>query len=138
MMEFDFMGSIGWRDVVLLAAAVTGVYLVLSVMRLFEMCAGRRDSADLRVAGTRLDEPVLRLTTTGNMPPRYDGAIGLPQQGLLVTGIAAQRNYWSLRHLRRRSGTVSCAGVQGSGFEQYRQDENRHERITDFATRSYG
>ncbi|MCX7156271.1 MAG: hypothetical protein NTW45_07500 [Rhodocyclales bacterium] len=43
MMNFALLAGIGWRDVVLLLAAMTGVYLVLSVMRLFEMAAKRRD-----------------------------------------------------------------------------------------------
>lgn len=42
MMHAAFMAGIGWRDVVLLLAAMTGVYLVLSVMRLFEAAAKRR------------------------------------------------------------------------------------------------
>ncbi len=45
MMHLAFLAGIGWRDVVLLLAAMIGVYLVLSVMRLFEMAAKRRDSA---------------------------------------------------------------------------------------------
>lgn len=44
MMHAAFLAGIGWRDVVLLLAAMTGVYLALSVMRLFEMAAKRRDS----------------------------------------------------------------------------------------------
>jgi hypothetical protein len=44
MMHAAFLAGIGWRDVVLLLAAMVGVYLVLSVMRLFEMAAKRRDS----------------------------------------------------------------------------------------------
>lgn len=44
MMHLAFLTGIGWRDVVLLLAAMTGVYLVLSVMRLFEMAARRRGS----------------------------------------------------------------------------------------------
>jgi len=45
MMDFDLMGGIGWRDVVLLAAAMIGVYLVLSVMRLFKVAGSRREAA---------------------------------------------------------------------------------------------
>lgn len=41
MMEFDFIAGIGWRDVILVVAAVTGVYLVLSVLRLFRVGAKR-------------------------------------------------------------------------------------------------
>lgn len=44
MTQFVFLAGIGWRDAVLLLAAMIGVYLVLSVMRLFEMAARRRDS----------------------------------------------------------------------------------------------
>lgn len=39
-MDFDFLGAIGWRDVVLVLAVVVGVYLVLAVLRLFQI--GRR------------------------------------------------------------------------------------------------
>lgn len=42
MTHAAFLAGMGWRDVVLLLAAMTGVYLVLSVMRLFEMAAKRR------------------------------------------------------------------------------------------------
>jgi len=44
MTHLTFLAGIGWRDMVLLLAAMTGVYLVLSVMRLFEMAASRRGS----------------------------------------------------------------------------------------------
>jgi len=43
MTHLVFLAGLGWRDAVLLLAATTGVYLVLSVMRLFEMAARRRD-----------------------------------------------------------------------------------------------
>jgi hypothetical protein len=39
MMDFGFIEAIGWRDIVLVVAAVIGVYLVLSVMRLFQVAA---------------------------------------------------------------------------------------------------
>ena len=42
MMDFGFLDGMGWRDVVLVVAAVIGVYLVLSVMRLFQV-AGKRN-----------------------------------------------------------------------------------------------
>jgi hypothetical protein len=44
MMQLAFLTGIGWRDAALLLAATIGVYLVMSVMRLFEMGARRRDS----------------------------------------------------------------------------------------------
>jgi hypothetical protein len=37
-----FLDGIGWRDMVLVAAAMIGVYLVLSVMRLFQVAGKRR------------------------------------------------------------------------------------------------
>jgi hypothetical protein len=39
MMDFGFIEAIVWRDIVLVLAAVIGVYLVLSVMRLFQVAA---------------------------------------------------------------------------------------------------
>lgn len=42
-MDFAFVEWIGWRDVVLVAAAMIGVYLVLSVMRLFQVAGNRGD-----------------------------------------------------------------------------------------------
>lgn len=50
MMDLDWVGSIGWRDAVLVAAAAIGVYLVLSVMRLFQF--GGRHRGDAK-PGTR-------------------------------------------------------------------------------------
>jgi hypothetical protein len=41
-MDLDFMGNIGWRDAVIVIAGVTGIYLVLSVMRLLQVAAKRR------------------------------------------------------------------------------------------------
>lgn len=49
-MDADFIGGIGWRDIVLLLAAMVGVYLVLSVMRLFQV-AGKRRHAEPQEAG---------------------------------------------------------------------------------------
>ncbi|MBK7767092.1 MAG: DUF2802 domain-containing protein [Sulfuritalea sp.] len=47
MMDFELPGAIGWRDVVLVIAAMLGVYLVLAVMRLFRIGGKRRDSPPL-------------------------------------------------------------------------------------------
>lgn len=44
MTHVAFLAGLGWRDAVLLLAAMSGVYLVLSVMRLFEMAAKRNGS----------------------------------------------------------------------------------------------
>lgn len=45
MMDFDFIGGIGWRDIVLVVVAMIGVYLVLSVMRLIQVAGKRRGGA---------------------------------------------------------------------------------------------
>lgn len=37
MTDFEFLGGFGWRDVVLIVAALIGVYLALSLMRLFQI-----------------------------------------------------------------------------------------------------
>ena len=44
MMDFEVMGGIGWRDIVLVIAAVIGVYLLVSVGRLFRV-GGKRGPA---------------------------------------------------------------------------------------------
>jgi hypothetical protein len=44
-MDPDFMGSIGWRDAIIVIAGVAGVYLALSVMRLLQVAAKRRAGA---------------------------------------------------------------------------------------------
>jgi len=38
-MDFGFIEGMAWRDIVLVVAAVIGVYLVLSVMRLFQVAS---------------------------------------------------------------------------------------------------
>ena len=45
-MDIGLIDGIGWRDLVLVVAAVLGGYLVLSVMRLFQV-AGKRPAARL-------------------------------------------------------------------------------------------
>ncbi len=47
MMDFELPGAIGWRDVVLVIAAMLGVYLVLAVLRLFRIGGKRPDSGSL-------------------------------------------------------------------------------------------
>lgn len=44
-MSLDVLSDIGWRDVVLAMAAMIGVYLVLSVMRLFQVGRHPRHAA---------------------------------------------------------------------------------------------
>jgi len=55
MMDFDLIDGIVWRDVILVLAAMAGVYLVLLVMRLLQMAGKRRDGkkqeAKLRLSG---------------------------------------------------------------------------------------
>lgn len=55
MTDFDFIAGIGWRDVVLVVAALIGVYLALLVMRLFHVAAkrpgGKTPDAGVRLSG---------------------------------------------------------------------------------------
>lgn len=44
-MDLDFLSGIGWRYVVLAVAAMIGIYLVLSVLRLFKVGGTHRSSA---------------------------------------------------------------------------------------------
>ena len=68
MMDFDFIGGIGWRDVVLVLAAVIGVYLVLSVMRLLKVAGKRRDSAQ-QDAGRGLSAAQVDFQVDAGEPP---------------------------------------------------------------------
>jgi hypothetical protein len=43
MMDVDIISGIGWRDIVLVVAAMIGVYVLVSVMRLFKV-TGKRSS----------------------------------------------------------------------------------------------
>lgn len=45
MTNFEFLGGFGWRDIVLIVAALIGVYLALSLMRLFRIGGKVRDKA---------------------------------------------------------------------------------------------
>lgn len=54
MMDLDFIAGMGWRDVVLVLAAMVGVYLVLSLMRLFQVVGKRRDGEKKKEAKRRL------------------------------------------------------------------------------------
>jgi hypothetical protein len=49
-MEFDWIDGIGWRDGVLVAAAAIGIYLVLAVLRLFQVAGKRRAAGRAPVA----------------------------------------------------------------------------------------
>jgi hypothetical protein len=61
MMDLDFIAGMGWRDVVLVLAAMVGVYLVLSLMRLFQVVGKRRDGekkeAKRRLSGWEIYPP---------------------------------------------------------------------------------
>jgi hypothetical protein len=45
MTDFEFLGGFGLRDIVLVVAALIGVYLALSLMRLFQIGGKARDKA---------------------------------------------------------------------------------------------
>ena len=53
MTGFEFIDGIGWRDGVLMLAALVGVYLVLSVIRLLQV-AGKRRKGDKQDLGAEL------------------------------------------------------------------------------------
>jgi hypothetical protein len=61
MMDMDLIAGMGWRDVVLVLAAMVGVYLVLSLMRLFQVVGKRRDGekkeAKRRLSGWEIYPP---------------------------------------------------------------------------------
>lgn len=53
-MDFELVPGVGWRDLVLVAAAVIGVYLALSVIRLFKV-ERRRDIVASQTAMVEFD-----------------------------------------------------------------------------------
>lgn len=101
MIDLDFIAGIGWRDVVLVIAAVIGVYLVLSVMRLFQV-GGKRRSGARRDAGRGLSEAQIDFPldageqSPGAVPPAPEFAEQLARSGFEV----------ELQSLRRESAAL--------------------------------
>lgn len=94
MMDFDFLGSIagiGWRDIVLVLAALVGVYLVLSVMRLFQVGGKRNPAPELGHAAAA--EPALGA-------PRAAGEIATAEPGF-ADELARTTVEGELQRLRR-------------------------------------
>lgn len=106
MMHPVYLLGIGWRDMVLLLAAMTGVYLVLSLMRLFEMTAKRRNSPPSRL----LVAPDISIGASGG-----------------------QCNY---RLPRRCGVSAACANAQSYEFEWHRRDGDRNGRQIESGRRS--
>ena len=101
MMDFDFMTGIGWRDTVLAAAAVIGIYLVLSVMRLFQVARKRRDGRkqDLKQRSSAWQPDIL--IDAAESPP----ASAAPQFGF-AEELARSNVEVELDRLRRESAQL--------------------------------
>jgi len=101
MMDLDFMAAIGWRDVVLVIAAVIGVYLILSVMRLFQV-GGKRRYGARQDAGRRLSEAQVDFLIDAG-EPSFGAAPPAPEfsEQLARSGIEAE-----LQSLRRESAAL--------------------------------
>lgn len=101
-MDFDFIGDIGWRDLVLVLAAVIGVYLVLSVMRLFQVGGrhrhGAKADARRQLAGAEPYAPHQGPEPRPEPPPRAEPGMPEPEfaQALARSSVEAE-----LQGLRR-------------------------------------
>jgi hypothetical protein len=123
MMDFSFVDGIGWRDIVLVVAAVIGVYLVLSVMRLFQV-AGKRPAAgladQLEASGW---EPYQVATVASPLPPvapRLEFGDELARFNVEVEVKALRRECTQLREeLARLNEEMARLKVTGSASPLY-------------------
>ncbi len=103
MTDFDFIDGIGWRDVILVLAAMIGVYLVLSVMRLFQVGSRRRDgdqqAAKHRLSGWTPFAPAGEVQVAPQTPP---SAPAVPEQEF-ARELAKSNIEVELERLRRES-----------------------------------
>lgn len=101
MMDFDFIDGIGWRDVILVLAAMAGVYLVLLVMRLFQVAGkrgdGKKQEARLRLSGW---QPGASDAAPAS-PPQPEPAV--PEQQEFARELAKSNIEVELERLRRES-----------------------------------
>lgn len=104
MMDFDFISRIGWRDVVLVLAAMIGVYLVLTVMRLFQV-TGKRRGGGKQDEGHRLSGWELYPPGDAQMAPQTPlPTPATPEQDQVFADELAKSNIEvELERLRRES-----------------------------------
>ena len=118
MTDFDFIGGIGWRDAILVVAAMIGVYLVLLVMRLFQV-TGKRG------AGKKPAEM--------NIPSGWEtaSADGSP----VVSSAAPDQEF--VRELARSSVEIELEGLRRESAHQREEIQRLAEEISQLkATRN--
>lgn len=82
-MNLDVLSAIGWRDIVLAVAAMIGVYLVLSVMRLFQVGNHPRRAAP-KAPDIALDFDLTSPSTSAPVPQEPDFARELARSNVEV------------------------------------------------------
>jgi hypothetical protein len=102
-MNLDFIDGIGWRDIILVLAAMAGVYLVLLVMRLFQV-AGKGGSGEKQEASHRLSgwTPFAPTGETQALPQTSQPAPAAPEQEF-ARELAKSNIEVELDRLRRES-----------------------------------
>jgi hypothetical protein len=105
MMDLDFIDGIGWRDVVLVLAAMVGVYLVLSLMRLFQVVGKRRDGekqeAKRRLSGWEIYPPQ-EAQASSQVPP----SVPVASEPDFARELAKSNTEVELERLRRESAQL--------------------------------
>lgn len=105
-MDFDFIGGIGWRDLVLVLAAMIGVYLALSVMRLFQV-GGRHRRGDKHEAKRTFSGWEPYSSHQGPEPqPEPPHRVSTPSEPEFAQALARSSVEAELQALRRESAEL--------------------------------
>ncbi|MDK9713419.1 DUF2802 domain-containing protein [Sulfuritalea hydrogenivorans] len=105
MMDLDFITGIGWRDVVLVLAAMVGVYLVLSLMRLFQVVGKRRDG-EKREAKRRLSGWEIYPPQEARVTPQVPPSVPVASEPDFARELAKSNTEVELERLRRESAQL--------------------------------
>ena len=101
-MDFDFLADMGWRDAILVAAVMIGIYLVLMVMRLFQV-AGKRGAGEKQAAGHRLSGWEVYPPGGAPAPAETPPPPASPEQQEFARELAKSNIEVELERLRRES-----------------------------------
>lgn len=103
MMDFDLISGIGWRDVILVLAAMIGIYLALLVMRLLQV-AGKRGAGEKQEAGRGLSGwDVYPPSAATEVPETPQPLPAAPEQQEFARELAKSNIEVELERLRRES-----------------------------------
>lgn len=111
MTDFDFLAGIGWRDLVLVLAAGIGVYLVLSVLRLFRVSGKRGSAAPLHVAPPQVAPSISPWPPRETPPPPAEPTTSEPDffRELARTNVEAELDRLRRECARMREEMVGMA-----------------------------